>query len=187
MQAESVEIMRNLANPDGYETYAVDNLAMAHFGETIKRLREARRWSQDELAAQADVSMSTVQKWEKREQPPSRAGRNYRAIATALDLSPDQLDAEWKGGAKAQAEPPAAQPTLDDVIDHHRRPMLDLGGRIIEWFRRQPDAVQSDILALLMPPHGLRDGDLTAIRGAARRAEPKSSHVSNRRSGNGPP
>jgi DNA-binding transcriptional regulator YiaG len=41
----------------------------------VKLLRERRGWSQEDLAREIEVSLSTVQRWEKRGGKPSRLAR----------------------------------------------------------------------------------------------------------------
>jgi transcriptional regulator with XRE-family HTH domain len=77
---------------------------MGHFGETLRRLREAKHLSQERFAADAGVSRSTVQKVEL-EAVPSVHGENYRKMAKALGLSGEQLDALWRDDAAPPAPP----------------------------------------------------------------------------------
>jgi transcriptional regulator with XRE-family HTH domain len=37
---------------------------MEHFGTRLKRFREARGWTQEQLALELDVSKATISKWE---------------------------------------------------------------------------------------------------------------------------
>lgn len=48
---------------------------MEQFKEKLKILREKRGWSQEDLARAIDVSLSTVQRWEKRDVKPTRLAR----------------------------------------------------------------------------------------------------------------
>jgi len=48
---------------------------MRELREKIRALRERRGWSQEDLARQIDVSLSTVQRWEKRGGKPTRLAR----------------------------------------------------------------------------------------------------------------
>jgi len=48
---------------------------MAEFKKKVKALREKRGWSQEDLARKIDVSLSTVQRWEKKESKPTRLAR----------------------------------------------------------------------------------------------------------------
>lgn len=43
--------------------------------EKVKALREKRGWSQEDLAREIDVSLSTVQRWEKQGSKPTRLAR----------------------------------------------------------------------------------------------------------------
>jgi ribosome-binding protein aMBF1 (putative translation factor) len=48
---------------------------MEDFKRKVKLLRERRGWSQEDLAREIEVSLSTVQRWEKRGGKPSRLAR----------------------------------------------------------------------------------------------------------------
>ena len=48
---------------------------MEQFKEKVKALREKRGWSQEDLAREIDVSLSTVQRWEKKDSKPTRLAR----------------------------------------------------------------------------------------------------------------
>ncbi len=48
---------------------------MEQFKEKIKALRAKRGWSQEDLAREIDVSLSTVQRWEKKDIKPIRLAR----------------------------------------------------------------------------------------------------------------
>jgi len=48
---------------------------MEYFKEKIKALREKKGWSQEDLAREIDVSLSTVQRWEKKGSKPIRLAR----------------------------------------------------------------------------------------------------------------
>src|SRR5688572_30692175 len=71
------------------------------FGETVRRLRENLRLTQHQLAARADVSRPTNQNLERLADVPKLHNRNVRKLAEALELTPEQLDAEWKGEERA--------------------------------------------------------------------------------------
>ncbi len=45
---------------------------MAGLKEKIRALREKRGWSQEDLAREIGVSLSTIQRWETRDYKPSR-------------------------------------------------------------------------------------------------------------------
>ncbi|MCG7343417.1 helix-turn-helix domain-containing protein [Sporosarcina sp. ACRSL] len=49
------------------------------FGEKLKRERELKGWSQEELATKIHVSRQSVSKWE--------TGKNYPSIEVIIDLS----------------------------------------------------------------------------------------------------
>ncbi len=48
---------------------------MEQLKEKVKALREKKSWSQEDLARKIDVSLSTVQRWEKKGSKPSRLAR----------------------------------------------------------------------------------------------------------------
>ena len=48
---------------------------MAQLQEKIKTLRSKMGWSQEDLAREIDVSLSTVQRWEGKGSKPSRLAR----------------------------------------------------------------------------------------------------------------
>lgn len=48
---------------------------MDELKEKVRALREKRDWSQEDLARQLEVSLSTVQRWEKRGANPTRLAR----------------------------------------------------------------------------------------------------------------
>ncbi len=48
---------------------------MEDLGEKVRELRKKRNWAQEDLARQLDVSLSTVQRWEKQGANPTRLAR----------------------------------------------------------------------------------------------------------------
>ena len=48
---------------------------MGQLKEKVKALREKKGWSQEDLAREIDVSLSTVQRWEKKGGKPTRLAR----------------------------------------------------------------------------------------------------------------
>jgi len=48
---------------------------MEKLKEKVKALREKRGWSQEDLAREIDVSLSTIQRWEKKGSKPTRLAR----------------------------------------------------------------------------------------------------------------
>ena len=48
---------------------------MEEFKTRVKLLRKRRDWSQEDLAREIEVSLSTVQRWEKRDSKLSRLAR----------------------------------------------------------------------------------------------------------------
>ena len=51
---------------------------MEQFKEKVKALREKRGWSQEDMAREIDVSLSTIQRWEKKGSKPTRLARRER-------------------------------------------------------------------------------------------------------------
>jgi len=52
--------------------------AMDYVGERVKKLRQVMGWSQEQMARQIPVSLSTVQRWER--------GRPIRSLAASREL-----------------------------------------------------------------------------------------------------
>ena len=52
---------------------------MEHLEERLKELRKKRGWTQEDLARKIDVSLSTVQRWEKQGAKPTRLARRELA------------------------------------------------------------------------------------------------------------
>ncbi|MDP2729847.1 MAG: helix-turn-helix transcriptional regulator [Dehalococcoidales bacterium] len=48
---------------------------MKQFKEKVKALRVKRGWSQEDLAREVEVSLSTIQRWEARGANPTRLAR----------------------------------------------------------------------------------------------------------------
>jgi len=48
---------------------------MEQFKGKVRTLREKRGWSQEDLAREIDVSLSTVQRWESKGAKPTRLAR----------------------------------------------------------------------------------------------------------------
>ena len=45
---------------------------MQYLKEKVRELRKKRTWSQEDLARRLDVSLSTIQRWEKKGGKPTR-------------------------------------------------------------------------------------------------------------------
>jgi len=52
---------------------------MEHLDEKVKALRKKRGWAQEDLAREMDVSLSTVQRWERQGAKPTRLARRELA------------------------------------------------------------------------------------------------------------
>ena len=48
---------------------------MEHLQEKVKKLRKQKGWAQEDLARDIGVSLSTVQRWEKKGGEPTRLAR----------------------------------------------------------------------------------------------------------------
>jgi len=60
---------------------------MDEFRQKIKSLRRKMGWTQEDLARKIDVSLSTVQRWEKRQTRPTRlARRELKSLFKAAGL-----------------------------------------------------------------------------------------------------
>ena len=64
---------------------------MEQFKEKLKALREKRGRSQEDLAREIDVSLSTVQRWEKKDIKPTRlARRELNRLFKAASLESEE-------------------------------------------------------------------------------------------------
>lgn len=70
---------------------------MTPFGRSLKKLREERTLSQEELAMKAGVSAMTVSKVERGVHLPSN--RTRRKLAAVLGMTLEEFEAEVKGAA----------------------------------------------------------------------------------------
>jgi transcriptional regulator with XRE-family HTH domain len=52
---------------------------MKQLSEKVKELRKRRGWTQEELAQEIDVSLSTIQRWERQGGEPTRLARRELA------------------------------------------------------------------------------------------------------------
>ena len=63
---------------------------MEQFKDRVKALREKKGWSQEDLAREAYVSLSTVQRWEKKGGKPTRlARRELKRLFTEVGIESD--------------------------------------------------------------------------------------------------
>jgi len=66
---------------------------MDEFRQKIKSLRLKMGWTQEDLARKIDVSLSTVQRWEKRHTRPTRlARRELKSLLKAADAEIASLE-----------------------------------------------------------------------------------------------
>lgn len=92
-------------------------IAPEEIGRRIKRAREKRGWTQLQLAMEANVSPSSVTRWEAGKLPPVR---ELIRLADLLEIPPDQL---------VEDEPA-------DDITALRSEVADLRGMLEELLRR---------------------------------------------------
>jgi transcriptional regulator with XRE-family HTH domain len=71
---------------------------LTHFGERLKSLREARGWSQQQLADAAGVSQVGLSKWERGLREPLWSA--VIRLAAALDVNLEVFDGRPAGGKK---------------------------------------------------------------------------------------
>ena len=90
------------------------------FGLSLRALRRRRRWTQQQLAARAGVSRSTLQRVE-RGGAEDVTGRVLRAIATALGARFEQR-LLWQGEA------------LDRLLDQDHAAIVE---RVVRWLRAE--------------------------------------------------
>lgn len=87
---------------------------MAHFGDTIRRLREEREHlTQSELAKRVGVDQAKISKIESMPAATLRQ-TTYRKLAEAFGMSVEQLDREWRGTKVPQTQ---GAPGLIPVIN----------------------------------------------------------------------
>jgi len=63
---------------------------MERLQENLKELRTKKKWTQEDLAREVNVSLSTVQRWEKRGGKPTRLARReltrlFRRVGIGLE------------------------------------------------------------------------------------------------------
>jgi transcriptional regulator with XRE-family HTH domain len=76
-------------------------MTLAHIGERIAELREAKLLKQTELAERAGISPSTLSQIESGRVPKPHIG-TLRKIARALEVAPQDLTTPFLVGAPAQ-------------------------------------------------------------------------------------
>lgn len=80
---------------------------MGTFGETIKRLRESRGWTQEVLAMHAEASTKSISIWEGLASPTIQGIKLFN-LAKAFGMSVDDLKREWRK--------PAIQQSIGDPV-----------------------------------------------------------------------
>jgi transcriptional regulator with XRE-family HTH domain len=99
-----IQIVANRVDSGGCERL---NTAMPSFGEALRRLRKAARKSQDETG---------------KVQVPR--GDTYRAIAIALGLTIQELDAKWDGDTVTLELPRAVYDSIAARAEHEGHPTV---------------------------------------------------------------
>ena len=66
---------------------------MEQFKEKLKALREKRDWSQEDLAREINVSLSTIQRWEKKDCKPTRLAR--QELARLFKAATIEKEYQW--------------------------------------------------------------------------------------------
>jgi transcriptional regulator with XRE-family HTH domain len=98
-------------------------------GQKIRRAREAKNWTQPELAEKVGVSKQTVSRWETGDDEPRWS--NVMAVGEALGLPPTWFLPESREGDQPESEPsPLPEPLdlLNRLLWAATR-MQDLAGR----------------------------------------------------------
>ena len=104
---------------------------MAHFGQTLRELVKGKHFTLKAFAAAAGLSESAVTKTVRCSQFEG-SPTSYRAMATALGLTPEQLDAAWMEEAADTATPAEAstleKTTMVSPVTPEQIKALDLEG-----------------------------------------------------------
>jgi hypothetical protein len=82
----------------------MQSAVMPHFGDTLATLIRARNVTKTDFAAAAGIGEATLFR-QLRSPTPIGNPSTYRAIAKALNLTPDELDAAWKGDDEPEPIP----------------------------------------------------------------------------------
>ena len=95
---------------------ALSHFGMRRFGDVVRKLRNKRHLTQEELAHKSGLSRNTIIDAEKMRTPAVR-GTTYRLLAEALGLTPEQLDHEWQERPIAQnrGDPEGGIPIINHV------------------------------------------------------------------------
>lgn len=89
--------------------------AMLKFGNVIREMREAKRWTQDDLARVAGLSRSLVQMVEKSDRP-NISARSYTALARAFGMTADEMDAHIAGGKREKPSLSLPDPIMGEYV-----------------------------------------------------------------------
>jgi len=73
----------------------VEIVSVAHFGKTLRRLIDHTHMQDLEFCKRASISADTLYRHMRMDKPAGNKS-TYRAMADALSLTPEQLDAAWK-------------------------------------------------------------------------------------------
>jgi transcriptional regulator with XRE-family HTH domain len=115
-----IQIVANRVDSGGCERL---NTAMPSFGEALRRLRKAARKSQDELGAASGLNGQTISNIETGKVQVPR-GDTYRAIAIALGLTIQELDAKWDGDTVTLELPRAVYDSIAARAEHEGHPTV---------------------------------------------------------------
>lgn len=144
-------------------------------GNLIAQVRESRGWSQQDLANEIGISVSTVSRWERglhRGEPP-----NVRKLAKALKVAPSLLR-------------PVA-PDMESQLDRIETALADLAARL--------DAIEGLLSPAVAPPEAQVDQLVEEIQGeqgqagggdqpgAEHRRSAAAARARSRKRGGGPP
>lgn len=108
LSPETVSACLAHSAPEGPKPRA---LPQESFGERLRRLRAASKFSMVELAKQAGVTKPTLWKWETNKARPREGA--LRRLATVFDMSPSEL--LYGPAPDATAVPSASVPDADDA------------------------------------------------------------------------
>jgi len=81
------------------------------FGRAVAAARQAKGWTQADLAEAADISKPTVQRLEKGAPVQPRTWKVQLAVAKALGWTPESVEVVWDGGEPVLAggDPPSSE------------------------------------------------------------------------------
>lgn len=116
---------------------------MPHFGKTLERLIRQRRYSHKAFIAEANIGSDTLYR-NLRSPIPSCSTLTYELIASALKMSSEQLEREWRN---EKDEPAAASlaKAISIEADQNMQPIPEL----LTWFKTLAKEDRQAIYAML--------------------------------------